>query len=85
MNPILKAIELAGSQTRLGELAGVSQATVSDWLNGKKVISAENVMSLCAALKWRITPHELRPDIYPNRRDAIPKGARLVRKPSNKD
>lgn len=78
---LLKAIELAGGQARLAtgirtHLPGskVAQAHVSGWVNQvrSEVPPAEVVVPIAMFLQYRITPHQLRPDLYPNPSDAIP-------------
>ncbi|EPE0615628.1 transcriptional regulator, partial [Escherichia coli] len=38
----------------------------------KKRVPAEEVIPACEALDWGVTPHELRPDKYPNPTDGLP-------------
>lgn len=78
---LLEAVKLAGGQVALA--AGirarmpeskVSQAHVSKWLlrQQAEVPPAEYVIAICEHLDWRITPRQLRPDLYPNPTDALP-------------
>lgn len=78
-----KAVELAGGQAQLGrgiaariEGSKVGQVHVWGWLNSVKieVPPAEVVLAIADFLEYRITPHELRPDLYPNPCDALPHG-----------
>ncbi|AYH32991.1 transcriptional regulator [Pectobacterium parmentieri] len=62
-NAIHKAIVLAGGQLELAKKCGKSQSTISDWLNGKKRISPENVQSLVDAVHGEILAYEFRPDL----------------------
>lgn len=49
---------------------GVSGEAVRKWfIDG---IPAARVLSVARATGWRATPHELRPDLYPNPMDALP-------------
>lgn len=80
MEPIDKAISLAGNPTRLAKLVGLSQPTVRAWKLREKRIEADNVLKVSAALGYQVTPHELRPDIYPFETDAIPHEFREVLK-----
>lgn len=78
-----KAVNLAGGQTRLA--AGVrarmpvgskvGQVHVWGWLNDLKSACppAEYVLPICDTVAWKITPHELRPDLYPHPSDGMPK------------
>lgn len=80
-----KAVELAGSQALLAfgirarvPDSKVQQAHISGWLNSVKmeVPPAEVVIAICETCDWKITPHELRCDIYPNRVDGLPANLR---------
>lgn len=37
-------------------------------------VPAERVVAVARSTGWRVLPHELRPDLYPNRSDAVPDG-----------
>lgn len=52
----------------------VSQVHVWGWLNDvqMEVPPADMVLPIAEALAWRMTPHELRADLYPNPTDALP-------------
>jgi len=52
----------------------VSLPAVKHYRNGIRQVSPVNVISVCAATGWQITPHELRPDVYPNPTDGLPAG-----------
>lgn len=58
------------SQSELGRRLGKKSQTVSAWFrNG---VARAEVINVCRALNWAVTPHQLRPDIYPNPQDALP-------------
>jgi DNA-binding transcriptional regulator YdaS (Cro superfamily) len=76
-----KAVDMAGGQAHLArgirdriEGSKVGQVHVWGWLNSAKfeVPPAEVVLAIADFLEYRITPHELRPDLYPNSSDAMP-------------
>ncbi len=71
MNSIDKAIKLAGSQTALAEKIGTKQQNVSQW--AKSRVSPEFVLGVAKAVNFQVTPHELRPDIYPHPEDGMPR------------
>lgn len=52
----------------------VGQVHVWGWLNSVKfeVPPPEVVIAISEFLDYRMTPHELRPDLYPNPTDALP-------------
>lgn len=60
------ALAVAGSQTALAEICGVSQTAVWKWLQSSKRIPAEYVLK--AEQATGISCHDLRPDIYPRER-----------------
>lgn len=62
----------AGGVVALSKALGLSRGAVSQW----DVVPSERVLSVCAATNWRVTPHELRPDLYPNLYDALPESMR---------
>lgn len=66
------AIQLAGGQAKLAEACGLKQSAVSSWITSGEV-PPELVIKVCEAVFYRVTPHQLRPDLYPNESDAIPK------------
>ncbi|MEQ1967233.1 YdaS family helix-turn-helix protein [Xenorhabdus nematophila] len=70
MTALKKAIRLAGSATNLARGLGVSNMTVSQWKNKYLgVVPAERVIPIYRLTG--VTPHELRPDIYPNPNDGL--------------
>lgn len=78
---LLKAVELAGGQAPLARGirerlpdSKISQVHIWGWINCVKmeVPPAEAVLAICAAVGWQVTPHELRPDIYPSPADGLP-------------
>lgn len=58
------------SQAELGRRMDKRPQTVNGWFKNK--IPGELVLKVARALEWRVTPHELRPDLYPNSADAMP-------------
>ena len=53
-------------------VCGISVQAVYKWERSGRV-PPEHVISLCRETDWQITPHELRPDIYPHPLDGMPK------------
>ena len=83
---LIEAVRLAGGQAHLA--AGirrrcpgskVGQVHVWGWLNSVKmeVPPADVVLPIAEHLNYRLTPHDLRPDLYPNPTDALPLGMRI--------
>lgn len=80
-----KVVELAGGQAGLAagirkQIPGskVSQAHVWKWLNRAKcpVPPGDYVIAISRAIEHQVTPHELRPDIYPHPHDGLPENLR---------
>ena len=76
-----QAVELAGGQAQLARGiraripdSKIGQVHVWGWLNSVRmeVPPPEVVIPICDFLNWRMSPHCLRPDIYPNPSDALP-------------
>ncbi|HHO0110093.1 TPA: transcriptional regulator [Shigella flexneri] len=65
------------SQAGIARLIGLPQQVVSRWANGYQ-IPASRVLQLCEIMEWTVTPHELRPDIYPNPTDGLPCGNKCM-------
>ena len=68
---IQQAIRLAGGQTALGLLIEKRQSSVRNWMMSGRV-PAEYVIAVSRSLDFRITPHQLRPDLYPHKDDGLP-------------
>lgn len=69
MTGIENAIRQSGSASALGMAVGVTKMAVSLWR--KNGVPADRVLQIHNATG--VTPHELRPDLYPNPTDGIPK------------
>lgn len=59
------------SQAELGRRMKRRAQTVNGWFKNK--IPGELVIQVSKAVDWKVTPHELRPDLYPNPADGLPK------------
>lgn len=53
---------------------GVSIPAIKHYRNGIRKVSPSKVLATCKATGWTVTPHELRPDLYPNPTDGLPAG-----------
>lgn len=67
---IQKKILSICSQAELGRRIGKRSQTINGWFKDK--VPAEQVLKTSRLLGWAVTPHELRPDLYPNPTDALP-------------
>lgn len=63
MEGLNKAIGILGSQQKLAEACNVKQQHVSYWLKNR--VPAERVAVIVHATQNQVTPHDLRPDLYP--------------------
>ena len=71
MDSLQKAISKAGSASALARGLGVSPMTISFWrTRSSGVVPVDRVMAIFELTG--VTPHELRPDIYPNPTDGLP-------------
>ena len=61
----------------IARAAGVKYQHVQQW--NPEGIPPQYVLVLCEASAWAITPHMLRPDLYPNADDALPQSMRGLR------
>ncbi|EFN2531274.1 TPA: helix-turn-helix domain-containing protein [Escherichia coli] len=67
-----KAVRVIGNVSAVSRLFGFrSSQSVANWIARNKVPSSR-VIKLCELGKWRVTPHELRPDLYPDPVHGIP-------------
>lgn len=78
-SPLERSIDICGGQTALAKSIGVKQCNVWSWVNrfGNKV-PAEFSISVSRSTNWQVTPHQLRPDIYPNPQDGLPDDMRAA-------
>lgn len=85
-NFLIKAVEIAGGQTALADKLNarqvqdnVKQAHIWNWLNTTKDgVPAEQVRPVCEVCDWQVTPHQLRPDLYPHPHDGLPEHLRVA-------
>ncbi|EIW3897901.1 TPA: helix-turn-helix domain-containing protein [Klebsiella pneumoniae] len=72
MNGLEKAIKKVGTASNLATLLGIKPMSVSRWKNRYKgVVPHDRVLPIFNITG--VTPHELRPDLYPNPTDGLPK------------
>lgn len=72
MNGLTKAIKTAGTASKLAVMLGIKPMSVSRWKNRYQgTVPADRVLQIYGVTG--VTPHELRPDLYPNPTDGLPK------------
>lgn len=79
-SPLERVVVLIGNQSRLAAALAVSPQAVQQWL--QKGLPPERVIAVAAAVAFRITPHELCPELYPHPEDGVPPDRRESRRPS---
>lgn len=74
MTALDKAINIAGGIRPLGRAIGAWPSQIHKWANeyNGRVPTGERVRQIYIATG--VTPHELRPDLYPNPTDGLPAG-----------
>lgn len=72
MSALNRAIKTVGSARKLSIALGVTSMTVSHWKNRDNGIVPPSYIFSIFYLTG-VTPHELRPDLYPNPTDGLPK------------
>ncbi|HEJ7270071.1 TPA: helix-turn-helix domain-containing protein [Serratia marcescens] len=71
MSGLTKAIQIAGTASNLAALLGIKPMSVSRWKTRYKgAVPADRVLQIYNVTG--VTPHELRPDLYPNPTDGLP-------------
>lgn len=70
MSALLRVIEIKGSQSAVAAIVGAKQQVVGYWL--KNGVPGEHVIPILADIEFRVTPHDLRPDLYPHPEDGLP-------------
>jgi len=60
------------SRADFAKAAGISESLVGHWASGLRPVPPEQAIRLAKITKWQVTPHQLRPDIWPNATDALP-------------
>lgn len=68
---IVPACNAHGTNVRsVASRMGVSAMAIYQW----REVPVDRVLQFCAALDWKVTPNEVRPDFYPNPADGLPAG-----------
>lgn len=63
-------IKKAGGREAVGRIFSISGQAVGLWyVDG---VPGERVLPLCRAVDFKVTPHQLRPDMWPHPEDGLP-------------
>lgn len=71
MNPIQHAAKTIGGQILLAKALRVTPQAVSQWIHGTPV-PVPRVIEISRLSGWQVTPHQIRPDVYPHPDDGLP-------------
>ncbi|ELO0595197.1 helix-turn-helix domain-containing protein [Salmonella enterica] len=72
MNPETRSkLHLLITQRAIAQNLGVTPQAVNLWFN-KAGIPPRFILPVCELVGWKITPHELSPDLYPHPADGLP-------------
>lgn len=66
------------NQTELAARIGKGQSIVGKWVTRDERVGHGFVIAVSEAVQWQVTPHELRPDLYPHPDDGLPVQLRSV-------
>lgn len=64
-----------GNRAAMAKVCNVTRQAVKQWSDEGVPLKPEHVIPICVSLQWRVTPHQIRPDIYPNKADGLPRKA----------
>lgn len=71
MSALEKAVELAETQARLARKINVKPQAIHGWRQAGQV-PPDRVIDISKAVDYGVTPHDLRPDLYPHPEDGLP-------------
>ena len=69
INPVSEAIAIVGLMPLAVEV-GVSYQAIQKY--ERTQAPGERVIAIAMATGWKVTPHRLRPDLYPHPEDGLP-------------
>lgn len=70
------------SQRAIARHLGISPQAVNQWFN-KPSVPPRFVLPICDLVGWEVTPHEIRPDLYPSLLDGVPEGVKKIDTPAS--
>lgn len=74
-SPLQRIVDDFGMRP-LAAAIGVTYQSVQKYL--KTQVPAEQVIPICEFAEYKFTPHDLRPDLYPNPSDGLPQHIRAA-------
>lgn len=70
MDAFDQVLQLSDGPTGLARRLGYGQPRVSHWR--RRGVPADEILCVCRAVGWAVTPHQINPVIYPNPTDGLP-------------
>ena len=64
MTPIERAVIIVGSQRAMAKELGVTEGVISQWVCNRRPVSATKVLQVSELTGGRVTPEQLRPDVF---------------------
>lgn len=71
MNALDRACQLAETQARLARKIDIKPQALHQWMRSG-VVPPHRVIDVARAVDFGVTPHQLRPDLYPHPEDGLP-------------
>lgn len=71
MTALDRACEMAESQARLARKIDIKPQALNQWRQ-TGIVPPGRVIDVSRAVQFQVTPHELRPDLYPHPDDGLP-------------
>lgn len=71
MVDVRKVVEMAGGALAVGNALGISRISVYEWV-AKDQIPPARIIAVARLTGWKLTPHKLARELYPNPGDGIP-------------
>ena len=69
MDAIVKVVKILRTKSAIAFALGITPQAISKWKGG---VPSDQVLKIAQACAWQVTPHELRPDLYPHPEDGLP-------------
>jgi hypothetical protein len=67
---------LVNALTALKPESKVTTSHIYNWIARDEKVPADWVLALSECVDWKVTPHQLRPDLYPHKDDGLPSDMR---------
>jgi len=61
-----------GTRARLAKRVGIAPTYLYQIETGRRPAPVGRILALAEAAEWEVTPHEIRPDLYPHPEDGMP-------------